>query len=148
MVNGFKGGDWNELTETMNVRQKHAHSWVEAYVGVEPDRKRPDLDHPRPDARRSERQESIAQVGGIAGNFRPLTDLDPPHLGLLHRRLRRRPPESPALRADAQMIAHGSGISISSWDSGSGSGSPGCFISEDISAFISIRGFIVSFVWS
>ena len=34
MVNGFKGGDWNELTQTMNVRQKHAHSWVEAYVGM------------------------------------------------------------------------------------------------------------------
>ena len=33
MVNGFKGGDWNELTQSMNVRQKHAHSWVEAYIG-------------------------------------------------------------------------------------------------------------------
>ena len=33
MVNGFKGGDWNDLTETLNVRQKHAHSWVEAYTG-------------------------------------------------------------------------------------------------------------------
>src|SRR5262249_54963867 len=32
VINGFKGGDWNELTQTMNVRQKHAHSWVEAYV--------------------------------------------------------------------------------------------------------------------
>ena len=37
MVNGFKGGDWNELTETMNVRQKHAHSWVEAYIGRGPE---------------------------------------------------------------------------------------------------------------
>ena len=34
VVNGFKGGDWNELTETLNVRQKHAHSWVEAFVGL------------------------------------------------------------------------------------------------------------------
>ena len=33
IVNGFKGGDWNDLTETLNVRQKHAHSWVEAYAG-------------------------------------------------------------------------------------------------------------------
>src|SRR5206468_3106660 len=33
MVNGFKGGDWNDLTRVMNVRQKHAHSWVEVYVG-------------------------------------------------------------------------------------------------------------------
>ena len=36
MVNGFKGGDWNNLTQSMNVRQKHAHSWVEAYVGRDP----------------------------------------------------------------------------------------------------------------
>ena len=36
IVNGFKGGDWNELTETMNVRQKHAHSWVEAFIGLRP----------------------------------------------------------------------------------------------------------------
>jgi protein-glutamine gamma-glutamyltransferase len=73
MVNGFKGGDWNELTETMNVRQKHAHSWVEAFVGLGPD-KLPvwiTLD-PTPS---SERNESIAQVGGLAGNFRPLTDV-------------------------------------------------------------------------
>ena len=33
VVNGFKGGDWNDLTKDLNVRQKHAHSWVEAYVG-------------------------------------------------------------------------------------------------------------------
>jgi protein-glutamine gamma-glutamyltransferase len=73
VVNGFKGGDWNDLTQTMNVRQKHAHSWVEAYVGAEPDR-RPiwiTLD-PTPS---NERAASIAHVGGLAGNFRPLTDL-------------------------------------------------------------------------
>jgi protein-glutamine gamma-glutamyltransferase len=74
MVNGFKGGDWNQLTETLNVRQKHAHSWVEAYAG------RIGLDRtpvwitldPTPAA---ERTKSIAQVGGLAGKFRPLTDL-------------------------------------------------------------------------
>ena len=49
MVNGFKGGDWNELTQTMNVRQKHAHSWVEAYVGSRR-AEQPALDHSRPDA--------------------------------------------------------------------------------------------------
>ena len=47
IVNGFKGGDWNELTQSMNVRQKHAHSWVEAYVGQDPQRQ-PALDHPGP----------------------------------------------------------------------------------------------------
>ena len=32
MVNGFSGGEWNELGNYMIVRQKHAHSWVEAYL--------------------------------------------------------------------------------------------------------------------
>ena len=48
VVNGFKGGDWNDLTQTMNVRQKHAHSWVEAYVGDESG-PQAHLDHARPD---------------------------------------------------------------------------------------------------
>ncbi len=72
VVNGFKGGDWNDLTQTLNVRQKHAHSWVEAYVGQD------EKDFPiwlaldaTPGA---ERQKSIAQVGGIASSFRPFTD--------------------------------------------------------------------------
>ncbi len=75
MVNGFKGGDWNELTETMNVRQKHAHSWVEAFVGMGPERIRPPSGSPW--TRRPPRNaiESIAHVGGLAGNFRPLTDV-------------------------------------------------------------------------
>ena len=73
MVNGFKGGDWNELTQSMNVRQKHAHSWVEAYVGVD-ERNNPiwiTLD-PTPG---TDRDESVAQVGGIATSFRPFTDM-------------------------------------------------------------------------
>jgi transglutaminase-like putative cysteine protease len=75
VVNGFKGGDWNDLTQTYIVRQKHAHSWVEAYLGPGP---LPDrfpvwmtLD-PTP---ANERQESIAQVGGITRKIRPLTDV-------------------------------------------------------------------------
>jgi protein-glutamine gamma-glutamyltransferase len=74
IVNGFKGGDWNEFTKALNVRQKHAHSWVEAYAGISMNvNKYPiwiTLD-PTPVA---ERKKSIAQVGGLAGNFRPLTD--------------------------------------------------------------------------
>jgi protein-glutamine gamma-glutamyltransferase len=72
IVNGFKGGDWNEFTGALNVRQKHAHSWVEAYAGMSVN-KYPiwvTLD-PTPVAAR---KKSIAQVGGLAGNFRPLTD--------------------------------------------------------------------------
>jgi transglutaminase-like putative cysteine protease len=35
VVNGFKGGDWNPLVRAWLVREKHAHSWVEALVGTE-----------------------------------------------------------------------------------------------------------------
>jgi len=31
VVNGFMGVEWNDLGQYMVVRQKHAHSWVEAY---------------------------------------------------------------------------------------------------------------------
>ncbi len=73
LVNGFKGGDWNDLTQSMNVRQKHAHSWVEAYVGLDEQNKPRwvTLD-PTPGA---ERDESVAHVGGIAGNVRSITDI-------------------------------------------------------------------------
>src|SRR5262249_9256129 len=76
VVNGFKGGDWNELTSTINVRQKHAHSWVEAYIGTYKDgpTRGPvwiTLDPTPANARR----QSIAQVGGMGSIFRPLTDL-------------------------------------------------------------------------
>ena len=32
VVNGFSGGEWNRLGNYMIVRQKHAHSWVEAFL--------------------------------------------------------------------------------------------------------------------
>ncbi len=32
MVNGYKGGDWNTLGQFYQVRQLHAHVWVEAMV--------------------------------------------------------------------------------------------------------------------
>ena len=37
VVNGFKGGDWNDLAQILYVRQKHAHSWVEVYLGEDPE---------------------------------------------------------------------------------------------------------------
>jgi transglutaminase-like putative cysteine protease len=73
VVNGFKGGDWNDLTRSMNVRQKHAHSWVEAYVGND-DRNLPiwiTLD-PTPSA---DRDVSVSHVGGFASRLRPLSDM-------------------------------------------------------------------------
>ena len=73
VVNGFKGGDWNKLTQSMNVRQKHAHSWVEAYVGQDP------IGSPlwiTLDATPvMDRDESVARVGGVFTHIRPLTDM-------------------------------------------------------------------------
>lgn len=72
MVNGFKGGDWNELVRIVSVRQKHAHSWVEALIGrtVAGEPIWLTLD-PTPPA---ERDESLAQVGGAWGSLRWLRD--------------------------------------------------------------------------
>jgi protein-glutamine gamma-glutamyltransferase len=83
LVNGFKGGDWNDLARILSVRQKHAHSWVEAYLGDEPiqpggpvsarDRRAIWLTlDPTPG---QERERSVAQVGGFGGRFRQITDL-------------------------------------------------------------------------
>ena len=72
MVNGFKGGDWNDLGRVMTVRQKHAHSWVEVLIDGGPFG-RPiwmTLD-PTPV---QERDESVAKVGGFATNLLPLSD--------------------------------------------------------------------------
>ncbi len=73
LVNGFKGGDWNNITQSMTVRQKHAHSWVEAYGGQN-GRGQPIwiMFDPTPG---NEREKSIAQVGGLASNFRTASDL-------------------------------------------------------------------------
>lgn len=32
MVLGYRSGDWDEQTDTLIVRQKHAHAWVEAWT--------------------------------------------------------------------------------------------------------------------
>jgi hypothetical protein len=73
MVNGFKGGDWNDFAQVMNVRQKHAHSWVEAYVGDDSEGHPLWLTlDPTPGL---ERDRSVARVGGFSSNFRQLTDL-------------------------------------------------------------------------
>lgn len=75
LVNGFKGGDWNAIAQVLSVRQKHAHSWVEAYMG-----EFPGADHlpiwltldPTPG---QARDASVAQVGGFRRNFRQFSDL-------------------------------------------------------------------------
>jgi hypothetical protein len=77
MVNGFKGGDYNAVAGITTVRQKHAHSWVEALVGRSEGRIADSkplwmvLD-PTPT---DQRNRSVAQVGGMANNFYQVTDL-------------------------------------------------------------------------
>jgi transglutaminase-like putative cysteine protease len=34
-VNGFLGGEWNDLRKGVTVRENRAHSWIEAYLGQE-----------------------------------------------------------------------------------------------------------------
>lgn len=74
MVNGFKGGDWNELSRVMNVRQKHAHSWVEAFVGQSPVPERLPIWLTLDPTPGTERQRSVAKVGGFKANFYQFTD--------------------------------------------------------------------------
>jgi hypothetical protein len=143
VVNGFKGGDWNELTQTLNVRQKHAHSWVEALVAVNADQNPIwiTLD-PTPAA---ERRESIAQVGGLAGNFRPFTDVIR-HIWVFYvvgfdaerqDRLLYAPMRMMIKEVRAQYVKLGQWLR--KWFAN-------LFHFRDVSAFISIRGFVVSFV--
>ena len=78
MVNGFKGGNYNAIAGITTVRQKHAHSWVEALVDKPGDEPEGPDQHPKwitldptpPD----QRDESVARVGGLASNFYQLTD--------------------------------------------------------------------------
>lgn len=72
VVNGFKGGDWNDLARVTTVRAKHAHSWVEALVGYN-DRGQPiwiTLD-PTPAGQQAA---VVARVGGVATRFRFFSD--------------------------------------------------------------------------
>ncbi len=144
VVNGFKGGDWNELTESLNVRQKHAHSWVEAYAGITNPEKLPvwiALD-PTPVA---ERKQSIARVGGFAGNFRPITD-SLRHVWIFYvigydhdrqDRLIYAPMRTIAKEIKDQYLKMGS--RIRRWFAN-------IFHFENVSSFISVRGFFVSFL--
>ena len=145
LVNGFKGGDWNELTETMNVRQKHAHSWVEAYIGLTPGPDRAPIWITLDPTPASERQESIAHVGGIAGSFRPITDAIR-HIWVFYvvgfdgerqNRLLYAPMRTIIQEIRNQYMSLGQ--FLRKWFKT-------LFHFPTISAFISIRGFIVSFV--
>jgi transglutaminase-like putative cysteine protease len=145
MVNGFKGGDWNDLIQTMNVRQKHAHSWVEAYAGLRPGPERLPLWitlDPTPGA---ERQRSIAQIGGIVGNFRTLTDLVR-HIWVFYIVGYDRDRQTRLLYGPMrQMIGW---VKDKYLEIGRllRRGFARVFHFQDISAFISVRGFVVAFL--
>jgi hypothetical protein len=143
MINGFKGGDWNEVTQSMNVRQKHAHSWVEAYVGKDPggDPLWITLD-PTPGA---VRDQSVAQVGGVAASIRQFTDIIR-YVWVFYilgydasrqNRLLYTP-----IRITIQEVRKAYG-QLWNW---SKKGFVHLFNFQSISAFISIKGFFVTFI--
>jgi hypothetical protein len=72
LVNGFKGGDWNGLVRVVNVREKHAHSWVEALVGR--DQQRRPLWVALDGTPSAQQQQVVAQVGNVPPTFRTIFD--------------------------------------------------------------------------
>jgi len=74
MINGFKGGDYNAIAGVTTVRQKHAHSWVEALVGRTDDLQRQPRWATLDPTPADQRNASVARVGGLASHFYQLTD--------------------------------------------------------------------------
>ncbi|MDB5351182.1 MAG: transglutaminase-like enzyme predicted cysteine protease [Planctomycetota bacterium] len=70
MVNGFKGGD-DAMGHVVTIREKHAHSWVEALVGSENGAPVWETLDPTPSR---QREETVAKVGGGSVRFRYLGD--------------------------------------------------------------------------
>ena len=74
VINGFKGGDYNAMAGVTTVRQKHAHSWVEALVGRTEGHDSPPIWVTLDPTPSDERNESVARVGGMASHFYQVTD--------------------------------------------------------------------------
>ena len=72
VVNGFKGGDWNETDQVYEVRSLHAHAWVEVY---EPARGSWEMFDPTPAARDTQVAADSLSRGGDVSFFRGLRDL-------------------------------------------------------------------------
>ncbi|MFO0889582.1 MAG: transglutaminaseTgpA domain-containing protein [Isosphaeraceae bacterium] len=143
MINGFKGGDWNELTQSMNVRQKHAHSWVEAYLGQT--REGYPLWITLDATPAADREESVAQVGGMATSFRPFTDLVRYVwvfyiLGYDSQRQNR------LFYEPIRMVVHKVREGYATIWKLARTGFAGLFNFNTLGSFISLRGFIVSFL--
>ncbi|WP_152050345.1 transglutaminase TgpA family protein [Tautonia marina] len=74
VVNGFKGGDWNDLAQMLTIRQRHAHSWVEAYVGSTSTSDRSPIWLTLDPAPAAEREEQVALVSQLPQSLRQLVD--------------------------------------------------------------------------
>ena len=74
MINGFKGGDYNAIARITTVRQKHAHSWVEALVDRTPNLEQQPVWVTLDPTPADQRNASVAKVGGFANNFYQVTD--------------------------------------------------------------------------
>ncbi|MEN9556877.1 MAG: Protein-glutamine gamma-glutamyltransferase [Planctomycetota bacterium] len=70
LVTGYCGSELNPLTERFEIRQRHAHAWVEAWVGGE----WKTLD-PTPSAERTETAQAIASRSILSTFQAALTDL-------------------------------------------------------------------------
>lgn len=143
MVNGFKGGDWNDITQTMTVREKHAHSWVEAYAGVNGEGE-PIwfvLD-PTPG---TERERSIAEMGGLASRFRVVTDLVR-HVWIFYIQGYNADRQSKLLYEPLGMLARGvRSLAFAGW-AAIASAAAALFHFQNIRSLISVKGFIVTFL--
>jgi hypothetical protein len=74
VVNGFKGGDWNALIDRfIVVRQKHAHSWVEAIVST-PDQPQPHWTTLDPTPNQG-RQQMVAMINPTPSVVRQVRDV-------------------------------------------------------------------------
>lgn len=143
MVNGFKGGDWNELSQSLSVRQKHAHSWVEALIPDDPEEESAwvTLD-PTPGA---ERNQVVAGVGGFASNFRQVTDLVR-YIWIFYV-VGYNTDRQRFLLYDPILQLFGEALGgFRMMGQALGSTATALFGFRDVAAFVSVRGFVVSFV--
>ncbi len=127
----------------MNVRQKHAHSWVEAYIGQDAT-DRPiwiTLD-PTPG---NDRDRSVAQVGGVSGGLRTVTDMLR-YVWVFYILGYDSSRQNRLLYTPIKLMVHemrrGYGL-IWAWAK---KAFAQLFNFQSISSFISIKGFLVSFI--
>ena len=142
MINGFKGGDYNAMAGVTTVRQKHAHSWVEALVGRTGGRPTiaADLDDPRPHPGRPAQR--LGRPGRRDGQqLPPGHRLHPLRLDLLHRRLQLRAAGPLPLRPDPRADRARPSAASRSW----ASTIRGWLHFPSVESFFSLRGFVVSF---